>query len=220
MTTSTDNENVIILGAAGRDFHDFQTYWSTKPNTIVKCFTGTQIPGIENRLFPPELCNNDKNGNRYPDGVQIYPEDQLEELIERFHVTTCAMAYSDVSYNTLQSLAARANAAGIKFVQLSPKSTMLPSAKPVIAVCASRTGTGKSQTTRYIADYLKKAGKRVAVVRHPMPYDEKLLRQRCQRYETLEDMDKYDCTIEEREEYQLHIQEGTSSVSPFSQCSH
>ena len=206
--TSTDNERVIILGAAGRDFHDFQTYWSTKPNTTVVCFTGTQIPGIEGRVFPPEMCNNDKNGNLYPEGVMIYPEDQLEELIERFHATTCAMAYSDVNYNVLQSLAARSNATGCKFVQLSPKTTMLPSTKPVIAVCASRTGTGKSQTTRYIAKHLKELGKKVAVVRHPMPYDKVLLRQRCQRYEVIEDMDRYDCTIEEREEYQLHIEEG------------
>lgn len=207
-TTFTVNERVIILGAAGRDFHDFQCYWSTKPNTKVVCFTGTQIPGIEGRVFPPEMCHNDKNGNLYPEGVMIYPEEQLEELIERFHATTCAMAYSDVNYNTLQSLAARANAAGCKFVQLSPKTTMLASCKPVIAVCASRTGTGKSQTTRYICEHLKQTGKTVAVIRHPMPYDEALLRQRCQRYETIEDMDKYDCTIEEREEYQLHIEAG------------
>jgi len=154
------------------------------------------------------MCHNDKNGNLYPEGVTIYPEEQLEELIERFQATTCAMAYSDVNYNTLQSLAARANAVGCKFVQLSPKTTMLPSTKPVIAVCASRTGTGKSQTTRYICEHLKSIGKTVAVVRHPMPYDEVLLRQRCQRYEKIEDMDKYDCTIEEREEYQLHIEAG------------
>jgi predicted GTPase len=154
------------------------------------------------------MCHNDKNNNLYPEGVMIYPEEQLEELIERFHATTCAMAYSDVNYTTLQSLAARANAAGCKFVQLSPKTTMLPSTKPVIAVCASRTGTGKSQTTRYICEYLKSKGKTVAVVRHPMPYDKALLRQRCQRYEKLEDMDKYDCTIEEREEYQRHIEAG------------
>ncbi len=206
-TTSTENERVIILGAAGRDFHDFQTYWSTKPNTTVVCFTGTQIPGIEGRLFPPEMCHNDKNDNLYPEGLMIYPEEQLEELIDRFHATTCAMAYSDVNYNTLQSLAARANAAGCKFVQLSPKTTMLPSTKPVIAVCASRTGTGKSQCSRFICEHItKNLGKKVAVVRHPMPYDKDLLRQRCQRYEKVEDMDKYDCTIEEREEYQLHIE--------------
>lgn len=138
----------------------------------------------------------------------IYPEEQLEELIERFQATTCAMAYSDVNYNTLQSLAARANASGCKFVQLSPKTTMLASTKPVIAVCASRTGTGKSQTTRYVCEHLKQAGHSVAVVRHPMPYDKVLLRQRCQMFQEIADMDKYDCTIEEREEYQLHIEAG------------
>jgi len=201
-------ENVIIMGAAGRDFHDFMTYWSLQPHVVVKCFTETQIPGIEYRTFPAEMCNNDKNGNRYPEGLKIYPEQMIEELIEKLHVTTCALAYSDISYDTVQSLSSRVNAAGAKFVQLPPKFTQLPSVKPVIAICATRTGTGKSQTTRFVADYLKKAGKKVAVVRHPMPYDRVLLNQRCQRYEKLEDLVKYSCTIEEREEYELHIEEG------------
>lgn len=200
-------ENVIILGAAGRDFHDFMTYWSVKPNTVVKCFTGVQIPGISHRRFPPEMCRNDKNDNLYPDGLMVYPQDEIEDLIKRFDATTCALAYSDLNYDTLQSLAARVNAAGCKFVQLPPALTYIKSIKPVIAICATRTGVGKSQTTRFIADYLKKVGKKIAVVRHPMPYDQVLLRQRCQRYETLEDMDKYDCTIEEREEYELHVEE-------------
>lgn len=201
-------ENVIIIGAAGRDFHDFMTYWSVQPNTVVKCFTGAQIPGIENRDFPAEMCHNDKNGNLYPNGVKIYPEDDLEQLIKRFDVTTCALAYSDLSYDTVQSLASRVNAAGCKFLQLPQTKTMLRSNKPVIAICATRTGTGKSQTTRFIAEHLKKAGRRIAVVRHPMPYDKVLLKQRCQRYETLDDLIKYDCTIEEREEYERHIEEG------------
>jgi predicted GTPase len=201
-------KDVIILGAAGRDFHDFMVYWSTEQDVCVKCFTETQIPGIEYRNFPPEMCQNDKNGNRYREGIQIFPEDQLEDLIERFDVDTCALAYSDLSYDTVQALAARVTAAGASFVQLPPKLTMLPSCKPLIAICATRTGTGKSQTTRFVADYLKKKGKKVAVVRHPMPYDQVLLDQRCQRYEKLEDLVKYKCTIEEREEYELHIEEG------------
>jgi len=201
-------KNVIILGAAGRDFHDFMVYWSLQSDVTVKCFTETQIPGIEYRTFPPEMCHNDKNGNRYSDGLLIYPEEQLENLIKRFEVDCCALAYSDLSYDTVQALAARVTAAGASFVQLPPKLTMLPSVKPVIAICATRTGTGKSQTTRYVANYLKKKGKKIAVVRHPMPYDQVLLNQRCQRYEKLDDLEKYKCTIEEREEYELHIEEG------------
>lgn len=151
---SQDNERkekVIILGAAGRDFHDFITYWSKQSNVEVVCFTGAQIPGIENRTFPSEMCNNDLNNNRYPNGVKIYPEHMLEELIKRFDANTVAMAYSDLSYDTVQSLASRANAAGCKFVQLPPHLTMVQSSKPVISVCASRTGVGKSQATRYVA---------------------------------------------------------------------
>jgi predicted GTPase len=201
-------EKLIILGAAGRDFHDFMTYWSLQPNVIVQCFTGTQIPGIDGRLFPAELCNNDKNGNRYPNGLMIYSENELESLIKKFDATMCALAYSDLNYDTVQSLAARVNAAGCKFIQLPPKLTQLKSSKPIVAICATRTGTGKSQTTRFIADYLKKQGKKIAVVRHPMPYDQVLLNQRCQRYEVLDDLVKYKCTIEEREEYELHIEEG------------
>lgn len=145
------------------------------------------------------MCNNHKNGNRYPNGVEIYDQDDLEKLIKEFGATMCALAYSDIKYDSVQSLAARVNAKGCKFIQIPPVLTQLPSTKPVIAICATRTGTGKSQTTRAIADYLKKKGKRVVVVRHPMPYDRNLLSQRCQRYEMLEDLVKYKCTIEERE---------------------
>jgi len=207
-TAVAETEKVIIMGAAGRDFHDFITYWSTKPNTEVKAITETQIPGIDNRVFPKELCRNDKNGNLYPKGIQIYPEDSLEDLIRQTKATTCALAYSDLPYNVVGSLASRVNAAGCKFVQLSPESTMVESTKPMIAVCASRTGVGKSQTTRYIANYFKDKGLKVAVIRHPMPYDKDLLSQAVQRYETVEDMDKYHCTIEEREEYWKHIVDG------------
>jgi len=201
-------DKVIILGAAGRDFHDFQFFWSTAPNTEVMCFTAKQIPGISGRRFPPEMCKNDVNGNRYPEGLMIYPEDDLEELILSFGANTCALAYSDLSYATAQSLASRVNATGCKFIQLPPSLTQVKSTKPVIAVCATRTGTGKSQTTRFIANYLKDHGKKIAVIRHPMPYDKNLLKQRFQRFEVLEDMVKYNCTIEEREEYELHIEEG------------
>lgn len=203
-----NKENVIILGAAGRDFHDFITYWSKKPNTEVKCFTGQQIPGIDHRTFPAELCNNDLNGNLYRSGIKIHPEADLEELIHLNQATTCTLAYSDLSYDTVQSLASRVNAAGAKFVQLPPIVSMVESTKPVVAVCASRTGVGKSQTTRYIANYFKGKGLKVAVIRHPMPYDPNLMSQRCQRYETMEDMDKYHCTVEEREEYMRHIEDG------------
>jgi len=152
--TKLDNpkDRLIILGAAGRDFHDFITYWSVQPNVDVKCFTGNQIPGIERRTFPSTMCNNDKNNNKYPDGVKIFPEQMLEELVQKYDANTVTLAYSDLSYDTVQSLAARANAAGCKFVQLPPKFTMVESIKPVISICASRTGVGKSQTTRYVAE--------------------------------------------------------------------
>lgn len=202
------HEKVIILGAAGRDFHDFQVYWKDLPNVEVLCFTGTQIPGIDGRDFPSELCLAKDNTNAYPNGIKIFPESDLESLVELYNADTIALAYSDLKYDTVQSLASRANACGCKFVQLPPKWTMLESTKPVVAVCASRTGVGKSQTTRAIAKYYKDKGYKVAVIRHPMPYDHDLLSQRCQRYETLDDMDKYKCTIEEREEYYPHIKEG------------
>ena len=207
-TATPKKDNVIILGAAGRDFHDFITYWSTKPNTEVKAFTGQQIPGIDRRTFPAELCNNKLNGNLYPNGIKIHPERNLEALIRFNEATTCALAYSDLSYDTVQSLASRVNATGCNFVQIAPARTMVSSTKPLIAVCASRTGVGKSQTTRYIANYYKNKGLRVVVIRHPMPYDKDIMTQRCQRYEELEDMDKYHCTIEEREEYYRHIEDG------------
>lgn len=204
----------MILGAAGRDFHDFQVYWKARPDVQVVCFTGTQIPGISGRVFPAELCHNDdhddgNNKNAYPDGINIFDEADMESLIKKFSVDTVALAYSDLRYDTVQSLAARANACGCSFVQLPPKLTMLASSsKPVVAVCASRTGVGKSQTTRAIAKYYRNQGRKVAVVRHPMPYDRDILSQRCQRYETMDDLDRYRCTIEEREEYYPHIAEG------------
>lgn len=202
-------DRVIILGAAGRDFHDFMTYWATKPNTQVVCFTETQIPGIENRQFPAELCHNDMNGNMYPDGLPIYSQDQLDELIQRYNANICTLAYSDLKYETVQSLASRVNAVGCQFIQLAPSQTQLVSTKPLVAIVASRTGVGKSQTTRYVAKYYKSHGLRVAAIRHPMPYDQDLISQRCQRYEVMADLDKYRCTIEEREEYFRHIEDDT-----------
>jgi predicted GTPase len=154
------------------------------------------------------MCNNDKNGNKYPQGIQIHPESKLEEIIKETNADTCAMAYSDLPYDTVQALAARSNAAGCNFVQLAPKNSMVESVKPIVAITASRTGVGKSQSTRYVAKYFKAKGLKVAVVRHPMPYDKNLNSQRCQVYRTMEDMDKYNCTIEEREEYFNHIKEG------------
>jgi len=164
----TKEENVIILGAAGRDFHDFMTYWSKQPDATVKCFTGTQIPDITGRKFPSEMCRNEVNRNKYPDGIQIYPETSLEDLVRRYRVDTVTLAYSDLQYDTVQSLAARSNAAGCKFLQLPPRLTMIESTKPVVSVCASRTGVGKSQTSRYVAKYFKDKGLKVAAVRHPM----------------------------------------------------
>jgi predicted GTPase len=194
--------NTIILGAAGRDFHDFNVYWKNRPDVVIVCFTATQIPDIEGRVYPPELA-----GERYPGGIPIHAEDRLEELIAEHAVTQVAMAYSDVSHEHVMHLASRAQAAGAEFTLLGSRQTMVPSAKPVIAVCAVRTGSGKSQTTRRVAEILKDMGKKIAVVRHPMPYGD-LTRQVCQRFAEVADMDRHECTIEEREEYEPHIEMG------------
>jgi predicted GTPase len=199
---SIDTTNVLILGAAGRDFHDFNVYWKNRPEFNVVAFTATQIPDIDGRKYPPSL-----SGDRYPDGIPIHAEEELEALIKKHDVKLCALAYSDLNYKTVMSLAARVNAAGASFIMLTPHETMVKSCKPVIAICAVRTGCGKSQTTRAVCEILKKQGKKVAVVRHPMPYGD-LAKQACQRFAELADMDKHECTIEEREEYELHIQAG------------
>jgi len=193
---------VIILGAAGRDFHDFNTFWRKDPRYQVVAFTAAQIPDIDGRTYPPELC-----GDRYPEGVPIEPEEKLAELIRTHQVDQVAMAYSDLSYEEVMHKAAIANAAGADFRLMGPKQTMLESTKPVIAVCAVRTGCGKSQTSRAITGILKSMGKRVAAIRHPMPYGD-LTKQICQRFATIEDMDHHHCTIEEREEYEPHIRAG------------
>ena len=193
---------VIIMGAAGRDFHNFNVYFRNNPNYEVVAFTATQIPNIEGRKYPPELA-----GELYPKGIPIYPESQLEELIRKYDVDEVILAYSDLSYDYVMDRASRALAAGADFRLMGPKSTMLKSSKPVISICAVRTGCGKSQTTRRVVDILRKHGLKVVVVRHPMPYGN-LVEQRVQRFASFEDLDKYKCTIEEREEYEPHLRRG------------
>jgi len=193
---------VIIMGAAGRDFHDFNVYWRDNPAYEVVAFTATQIPNIEGRVYPPEL-----SGPRYPDGIPIYPEEQLVELIKEHRIDLVPLAYSDLPHETVMHKAALVNAAGADFCLLGHRATMLRSSKPVIAICAVRTGCGKSQTARAVVSILKSLGKKAAVIRHPMPYGD-LTKQICQRFATLEDLDRHECTIEEREEYEPHIAAG------------
>ncbi len=195
-------ERVLIMGAAGRDFHNFNTVYRDNDRYEVVAFTATQIPNIEGRRYPPELA-----GSLYPDGIPIYPEGTLETLIREQGINTVVFAYSDVSHEYVMHRASRALAAGANYLLLGPKSTMLQADKPVVAVCATRTGSGKSQTTRYISDILRKQGKHVAVVRHPMPYGN-LVEQAAQRFATYEDLARYHCTIEEREEYEPHLDRG------------
>ncbi|MEE8169694.1 MAG: cyclic 2,3-diphosphoglycerate synthase [Phycisphaerae bacterium] len=193
---------VIILGAAGRDFHDFNVYWRDRDDADIVAFTATQIPNIDGRDYPAELA-----GPRYPNGIPIHAEAQLESLIRDKNIDEAVFSYSDVSHAHVMHLAARVAAAGADFRLLSADATMLKSAKPVIAVCAVRTGCGKSQTSRKLSDYLRDLGKKVAVIRHPMPYGD-LRKQVCQRFETVDDLTRHDCTIEEREEYEHHIRNG------------
>ncbi len=193
---------VVILGAAGRDFHNFNVFFRDNSNYEVVAFTATQIPNIEGRVYPPSLA-----GPRYPGGIPILPESDLEALIEKKSVDVVVFSYSDVSHEHVMHLAARAQSKGADFWLLGPKSTMLKSRKPVIAVCAVRTGCGKSQTTRAVARILEDMGKKVVVVRHPMPYGD-LEKQKVQRFASLEDLDEHNCTIEEREEYEPHLREG------------
>jgi predicted GTPase len=193
----------LILGAAGRDFHDFNTAYRTDPETLVVGFTATQIPDIADKVYPPELA-----GPRYPDGIPIWPEEELEELIARHDVSRVVFAYSDVSHEHVMHLASRVLAAGADFLLLGPGSTQIQANVPVIAVCAVRTGCGKSPVSRAIVRTLVAQGRRVAVIRHPMPYGD-LRRQGVQRFASLNDLDLHKCTIEEREEYEPHIVAGT-----------
>jgi predicted GTPase len=193
---------VVIMGAAGRDFHNFNVVYRDHPAYHVVAFTATQIPGIAGRHYPPALA-----GVLYPGGIPIVPESELEELLTREAIDEVVFAYSDVSHETVMHAASRSLAGGADFVLLGPSRTMLASRRPVVAICAVRTGSGKSQTTRRVAEILAGAGLRVAVVRHPMPYGD-LFKQQVQRFETLADLDTEDATIEEREEYEPHIAAG------------
>ena len=200
---SRSRKKVIIAGAAGRDFHNFNIVFRDNPDYEVVCFTATQIPSIENRRYPPEL-----SGELYPDGIPIYPEEKLPELIKENDVDMVVLAYSDLSYSYVMERSAIVNAAGADFVLMGPKSTMLKSKKPVIAVTAVRTGCGKSQISRKIFEILSEKGLKVVSIRHPMPYNRDLTTQIMQRFSSYDDLDRYDCTIEEREEYEPYIDMG------------
>lgn len=201
--SSEARRRVVIVGAAGRDFHNFNTRYRGDDAVEVVAFTATQIPGIEGRIYPPELA-----GDLYPDGIPIVPEVDLEALCAKREVEEVVFSYSDVSHEYVMHIGSRALAAGADYTLLGPRSTMLPSTKPLVAVCAVRTGSGKSQTTRYATRVLKAAGMKVAVVRHPMPYGN-LVEQAVQRFETFDDLIAHDCTIEEREEYEPHLAQGS-----------
>ncbi|HEU0207941.1 MAG TPA: cyclic 2,3-diphosphoglycerate synthase [Candidatus Udaeobacter sp.] len=194
---------ILIMGAAGRDFHNFNLVFRDDPAFQVVAFTATQIPNIEGRTYPATLA-----GPLYPDGIPIFPEHELVDLIRKFSVDQVIFAYSDVSHETVMHRASVALAAGADFRLLGPKATMLKSKRPVVAICAVRTGAGKSQTSRAVAEALKAMGKRLVVVRHPMPYGD-LTRQAVQRFATMDDLTKQDVTIEEREEYEPHIARGS-----------
>jgi predicted GTPase len=193
----------LILGAAGRDFHNFNVVYRGDTSYEVVGFTAAQIPNIAGRRYPADLA-----GTLYPEGIAVFPEEDLVSLVERLTVRQVVFSYSDVSYDYVMHRAAIANAAGADFVLLGPRATMLQSPKPVVSVCAVRTGAGKSQTSRRIVKLLREARLRVVVVRHPMPYGD-LSAQRVQRFATLADLAAQRCTIEEMEEYEPHIESGT-----------
>lgn len=198
----TSPQKVVILGAAGRDFHDFNVLYRDNPAYRVVAFTATQIPDIAGRAYPAVLA-----GSLYPDGIPIVDEAELTELVTRESVDVAAFAYSDVTHERVMHLASQCIAAGADFVLHSAAHTMVRSTKPVIAICAVRTGVGKSQTSRYVVDILKSMGKKVVSVRHPMPYGD-LAKQAVQRFASYQDLDRHECTIEEREEYEPHIDQG------------
>ncbi len=193
---------VLIMGAAGRDFHNFNVFFRGNPAYQVVAFTAAQIPNIEGRVYPPQLAGPD-----YPQGIPIYPEAELVELIDALAVDQVVFAYSDVSHEYVMHRASTVLAAGADFRLMGGRRTMLEAKTPVVAVCAVRTGAGKSQTTRRVCDLLREMGKQVIVVRHPMPYCD-LTTQTCQRFASYDDLDRYQCTIEEREEYEPHIERG------------
>jgi len=195
-------KKVIIMGAAGRDFHNFNVYYRNNPNYDVVAFTATQIPDIDGRKYPAVLC-----GPAYPKGIPIHAESELPELIKKNNVDEVVFAYSDVLHEYVMSKASWVMAMGPDFILMGPKSTMIKSTKPVISICAVRTGCGKSQTTRKVSEALIAAGKKVVAIRHPMPYGD-LAKQKVQRFSTLQDLKKHKCTIEEMEEYEPHIMSG------------
>jgi len=197
-----EKRRVLILGAAGRDFHNFNTFFRDNPDYEVVAFTATQIPDIEGRVYPAELA-----GKLYPNGIPILAEDDMEKIIKEKNVDVVVFAYSDVPHEHVMHLASRAHAAGADFWLLGPESTMIKSSKPVIAVTAVRTGSGKSQTSRKVFRLLRDKGLKVVSIRHPMPYGD-LVKQKVQRFASYEDLDKYECTIEEREEYEPYIDMG------------
>jgi predicted GTPase len=194
--------NVIIIGAAGRDFHNFNTRFRNNENYRVKAFTAAQIPDIDDRKYPPELA-----GDLYPEGIPIHSEEELPRLIGEMDIQDCVFSYSDVPYSRVMAVSAVVNAAGADFILLGGKETMLKSSKPVIAVGAVRTGCGKSQTSRRIIEILMREGLKVVAIRHPMPYGD-LVAQRVQRFATLKDLEKNKCTVEEMEEYEPHVVRG------------
>jgi len=195
-------ERIVILGAAGRDFHNFNTLYRSNERYEVVAFTAAQIPDIDGRVYPASLA-----GELYPNGIPIVPESDLKELIVREKIASAVFSYSDVSYEHVQQMGALVNSVGADFVTLGAQKTMVSSAKPVIAVCAVRTGSGKSQTTRKVSSILRDRGYKVVVVRHPMPYGD-LAKQAVQRFADYDDLARHKCTIEEREEYEHHIDNG------------
>ncbi|MFH1937256.1 MAG: cyclic 2,3-diphosphoglycerate synthase, partial [Bacteroidota bacterium] len=195
-------KNVIIIGAAGRDFHNFNTYYRNNPDFHVVAFTAAQIPDIDGRKYPAALA-----GKLYPKGIPIFTQEELPKLIKTHKVDICNFAYSDVTYQHVMNLSAIVNAAGANFFLLGPRDTMIKSTKPVIAVCATRTGCGKSQTSRRIIEILMAKGLKVVAIRHPMPYGD-LVAQKVQRFATIKDLAKNRCTIEEMEEYEPHVVRG------------
>jgi predicted GTPase len=196
------SRRVVILGAAGRDFHNFNTVFRNQPDYQVVAFTATQIPGIDGRTYPAALA-----GELYPDGIPILDEADLTSIIKEKAIDECVFSYSDVSYQYVMHMGAVCTAAGADFSILSVPRTMIESKVPIVAITAVRTGAGKSQTTRWVSRILKEAGKRVVAIRHPMPYGD-LAAQACQRFANLGDLDTHKCTIEEREEYEPHIDNG------------
>jgi len=199
---SSKPRKVIIMGAAGRDFHNFNVYFRDNPQYKVVAFTASQIPNISNRIYPPELA-----GKLYPEGIPIYPEDMLADLIKKYDVDEVVLAYSDLTFEDIGHKLSIVLAAGADFKIMGPKATMLESKKPVISIGAVRTGAGKSTVSRTVSKILSKFGVKVVAVRHPMPYGD-LRKQIVERFETFEDIEKYECTIEEREEIEPHLENG------------